>query len=205
MKYDMTSPCVNCPFRRDGFIPLRQERVEEIAEGMLSTQGHEFACHKTCGHDEDGDTTVEGDSQHCGGALIFAEKNGNATQMMRICERIGLYNASKLEPNYDLVFDDLDEMLEAHGNAMRRPTPFDRNAPVRDLTEKDAELLRRDPVPLHPSKHKHTWKVTKHGVIPGTVGVSGRGRTGPRERSCACGQTQKRDSKARKWITKEQR
>lgn len=110
----MTAPCVNCPFRREGFIPLRAERVEEIAEGMLCTQGATFACHKTTGHDDDGETTIEADSQHCGGALIFAEKNGNATQMMRICERLGMYDAHKLAPNYDLVFDDLDEMLEAH-------------------------------------------------------------------------------------------
>ena len=114
MKYDMTAPCVNCPFRREGFIPLRVERVREIAEGMLCTQGTSFACHKTTGHDDDGDTTIEPDSQHCGGALIFAEKNGNATQMMRICERLGLYDARKLVPNYDLVFDDVDEMEEAH-------------------------------------------------------------------------------------------
>lgn len=122
MKYDMTAPCVNCPFRREGFIPLRPERVEEIANGMLCTQGISFACHKTTGHDSDGDTTIDADSQHCGGALIFAEKNGNATQMMRIVERLGMYDASKLAPNYDLVFDDLDQMLEAHEShpAMRR-------------------------------------------------------------------------------------
>ena len=122
MKYDMTAPCVNCPFRRDNFIPLRAERVEEIASGMLCTQGISFACHKTTGHDSDGDTTIDPESQHCGGALIFAEKNGNATQMMRIVERLGMYDASKLAANYELVFDDLDEMLDAHANhpAMRR-------------------------------------------------------------------------------------
>ena len=117
MKYEMTGPCVNCPFRREGFIPLMAERVEEIAEGMLCTQGHTFACHKTTGYDDDGeDRVITEKSQHCGGALIFAEKNGNATQMMRICERLGMYDAHKLAPNYDLVFDDLDEMLEAHAS-----------------------------------------------------------------------------------------
>lgn len=116
MKYEMTGPCVNCPFRREGFIPLMAERVEEIAEGMLSTQGHTFACHKTTGHDDDGDRIITETSQHCGGALIFAEKNGNATQMMRICERLNMYDARKLVPNYDLVFDDLDEMLDAHAS-----------------------------------------------------------------------------------------
>ena len=110
----MTMPCGNCPFRREGFIPLRADRVVEIAEGMLCTQGTSFACHKTTGHDDDGETTIEPESQHCGGALIFAEKNGNATQMMRICERLGMYDAAKLVPHYDLVFDDVDQMVEAH-------------------------------------------------------------------------------------------
>lgn len=116
MKYDLYIPCGNCPFRREGFIPLRPDRVEEIAEGMLSTQGSEFACHKTTDHDEDGETCTTKDSLHCAGALIFAEKSGNATQMMRICERIGMYDARKFVPNYDLVFDDLDEMMTAHKN-----------------------------------------------------------------------------------------
>lgn len=118
MKYEMVKPCANCPFRREGFIPLQAERVEEIAEGMLQTQGHTFACHKTTESDPDGnDRVITNESQHCGGALIFAEKNGNATQMMRICERLGMYDARKLEPHHDLVFDDLDEMLAAHEQA----------------------------------------------------------------------------------------
>lgn len=114
MKYDMIVPCGNCPFRREGFIPLRAERVEEIASGMLCSQGHTFACHKTTSYDDDGDRITVDDSLHCAGALIFAEKNGNATQMMRIVERLGMYDASKLQPHHALVFDDLDEMLEAH-------------------------------------------------------------------------------------------
>jgi hypothetical protein len=139
MRYDVTKPCANCPFRRDGFIPLHAERVEEIAEGMLSTQGASFACHKTLKDDEDGDTVITSDSAHCAGALIFAEKNDNATQMMRICERLGVYDARKLEPHHDLVFDDLDEMLEAHaqhpinrdGRRIRKPQVSQKNAPRR--------------------------------------------------------------------------
>lgn len=109
MKFDIKKPCDDCPFRREGGIRLRRSRAEEIAEGMLSSQGSTFACHKTVDHD--GDQFTKSEEKHCAGALIFAEKNGTATQMMRIVERLGMYDASKLV-GHDDVFNDLDEMLE---------------------------------------------------------------------------------------------
>lgn len=113
MKYTQTSPCGNCPFLKEGGIRLHPERAREIADNMLSTEGATFACHKTAIDSDDENGRTEGpDSLHCAGALIFAEKNGNATQMMRICERLGMYDASKLK-NQHLVFDDLDQMLDA--------------------------------------------------------------------------------------------
>ncbi len=124
MKYTMTSPCDNCPFRRKGFIPLKSTRADQIAQLMLITAGGaggEFPCHKTtvdC-EDEDGfsDLRETKDSLHCAGALIFAEKQGSATQMMRIAERLGMYDAKALmenNPAVDEVFDTVDEMVEAH-------------------------------------------------------------------------------------------
>lgn len=141
MHYDMIKPCNNCPFKRDGFIPLRAERVEEIASGMLCSQGHTFACHKTTQHDDE-DTRVVGSSKHCAGALIFAEKNGTATQMMRIVERLGMYDARKLAPHYDLVFDDLNEMLDAHAQH-----PFNQRIKKRkhDVDAKLITQLKRRP------------------------------------------------------------
>lgn len=133
MKYTMLAPCDNCPFRRKGFVPLTSGRAAEIANLMLITAGGaggEFPCHKTTVTCEDeegfGDRRETEDSQHCAGALIFAEKNETATQMMRIAERIGMYDARKLmtdNPVVDDVFDTVDEMVEAHTNAEteRRP------------------------------------------------------------------------------------
>lgn len=37
------------------------------------------------------------DSQHCAGALIFLEKIEEPHQMMRICERLGMYDRTKLD------------------------------------------------------------------------------------------------------------
>ena len=117
MHYTMTAPCTDCPFLRDGGIRLTRGRIREIAGGMLNSQGIEFQCHKTVIWDDDEDDSVirtERD-QHCAGALIFAEKQGCATQMMRISERLGLYDAAALMANtaaMDRVFGSLSEMLK---------------------------------------------------------------------------------------------
>lgn len=95
MKYTMTNPCDACPFlntpnMKRGFS-LR--RLKEFAEG-------EFPCHQTAssveGEDGFSEYRASGKSVHCAGALIFNEKRGYANQMMRICERLGMYDASKL-------------------------------------------------------------------------------------------------------------
>lgn len=80
---------------------------------MLSPHGASFPCHKTVEYDEEGDGRATFDTEHCAGAYIFAEKNGNATQMMRIAERLGLYDHRKLK-NKDAVFDTMSEMLKAN-------------------------------------------------------------------------------------------
>lgn len=91
MNYTMTTPCAECPFLntpnfKRGFT-LR--RLKEFASG-------EFPCHKTAADTEEG-FTAKKDSLHCAGALIFNEKRHTSTQMMRICERIGLYDRRKLD------------------------------------------------------------------------------------------------------------
>jgi hypothetical protein len=112
----MTKPCPECPFLRgERAVRLTLGRIQEIAGNMLSSSGGEFHCHKTSRQ------TGDGSQRHCAGALIFAEKNGNATQMMRIAERLGFYDRTKLEGE-DLVFDDLEEM---------EASALDRDRPIR--------------------------------------------------------------------------
>ena len=94
MDYRMRRPCDSCPFLREGGIRLTRGRVREIA-GMMTAGGPgDFPCHKTTvdveGEDGENDREATPESKHCAGALIFAEKNGTATQMMRIVERLGL-------------------------------------------------------------------------------------------------------------------
>lgn len=117
MRFDLKKPCSNCPFLRIGGVRLLPARVREIAGMMLSPQGSTFACHKTTTEDDEGESIPSGDSSHCAGALIFAEVNGNATQMMRIAERLGLYKADRLMKNKTVVksvFKNLSEMLRVN-------------------------------------------------------------------------------------------
>lgn len=126
MHFDLKKPCDNCPFLRKGGIRLHRQRVLDIANGMLDSQGITFPCHKTTvdSENEDGDLVPTAKSQHCAGALIFAEKNNTATQMMRIMERLRGYDAKALMADKEtvaLVFDDVDEMLVV--NAGDEPSP----------------------------------------------------------------------------------
>lgn len=121
MKYDLTVPCDNCPFRRVGGIRLRPGRVEEVAAYATDRQGAMFACHKTARQrDEEAsedDTRVHNaKSQHCAGALIFAFKQGTMNQAARMAERIGFFDRDDLMKNQqavDDVFDSTEEMVKA--------------------------------------------------------------------------------------------
>lgn len=108
MKYELRSPCDNCPFRKDGGIRLRAGRVRELI-AATGNPGGEFACHKTT-RDKDDRRIATAESQHCAGALIFADKRGTSTQMTRIMERLGGFDVTRLK-GHDLVFDGPREML----------------------------------------------------------------------------------------------
>jgi len=94
MKYTMKSPCPQCPFRTDNRFYLRPGRVRAIAAALVRG---EFPCHKTAEHDEEGDWKRTGDEVHCAGALILLEKSGRPSQMMRIAERLGIYDRRTID------------------------------------------------------------------------------------------------------------
>ena len=122
MKYAMTNPCAKCPFRHD--IPgyLMAERAEEIAETLTTYQGV-FPCHETVDYkgadDEEGNGVVKDDSQHCAGAMIMLEHMEMPNQMMRIAERLGMYDATKLNM-WAPVFDDAEAFIEHHSSSFRK-------------------------------------------------------------------------------------
>lgn len=71
-------------------------RLEEFASGA-------FHCHKTGTTDEETDNLIATPaSKHCAGALIYLEKRHRSNQMMRIAERLGLYDRTKLNMSADV-------------------------------------------------------------------------------------------------------
>jgi len=114
MLYTLTKPCDNCPFRTNVTPYLSPERVSEIATAVLQCQGT-FTCHKTTvasSESEDGGMRDGPKAQHCAGALILLEKLERPNQMMRICERLGLYDRHKLVMGAP-VFDSFEDMEDA--------------------------------------------------------------------------------------------
>jgi hypothetical protein len=88
MNYTKTTPCSDCPFLTGTEHAYTDERLAEFASGV-------FPCHKTA-KIENNEFQATKESQHCAGALIYNEKREQSNQMMRIAERLGLYDHSKL-------------------------------------------------------------------------------------------------------------
>ena len=94
MRFNLKSPCGDCPFRNDVEPYLTVERAIEISDAICN-KDKTFSCHKTLNNKE---------KEHCAGALILLEKEDTPNQLTRIAERLGIYDRSKLNmkaPVYD--------------------------------------------------------------------------------------------------------
>jgi hypothetical protein len=92
MHYTMTTPCAQCPFLKKHASHYDVDRLNEFLSG-------EFPCHKSAELAENemgGAYEATEDSVHCAGALIALEKRDMPHQMMRIMERLGMYDRTKL-------------------------------------------------------------------------------------------------------------
>ena len=118
MKFELRTPCPKCPFRRDVKPYLRRDRAQEIADG-LTRQQQTFACHLTVKHDDDGEPRYGPHEQHCAGALIILEAMNRPNQMMRIAERMGVYDRRKLATDAP-VFGTMREFVAAQQTTKRR-------------------------------------------------------------------------------------
>lgn len=83
-------PCGNCPFRREGAIPLQEGRLQQIASDLLDDDHRTFWCHKSVhtdsggDWDDDGDYRASGQEKMCAGAAAFLMKQGRPTISMRL-------------------------------------------------------------------------------------------------------------------------
>jgi hypothetical protein len=119
--YGLTRPCANCPFRSDIRPYLTRGRVREIQQSLYG--GASFPCHLTTDwrDDDDGEGSYipTGEEIHCAGALIVMEKEGRSSQMMRIAERLGFYDAGKLDMDAP-VYASFRAMIAAQGQRGQR-------------------------------------------------------------------------------------
>lgn len=103
--FDRTKPCKSCPFRTgpEALRFLGRDRAEDIVESLVDRQ-QTFTCHDDIG-------LPERKRQHCVGAMIMLEAVNRPNQMMRISERLGGYDRTKLTGQEE-VFDNFDDWVD---------------------------------------------------------------------------------------------
>jgi hypothetical protein len=110
-KFSLRGPCADCPFRNDRPFFLTPERVDEIADSLHADLG--FSCHKTNAFDEDdGQAVVTENSRECGGVMAMLERMDRPSQVMRIGERLGMYDRHRIDSDAP-VYDSIDEWRDA--------------------------------------------------------------------------------------------
>lgn len=111
--FALRKPCIHCPFRSDRPFHLRPERAREFAEHLIYGGG--FNCHKTVefGEEDDEMQISTEKTNWCAGALITMEKSGVSNQQVRIAERLGLYDHTKLDMDAP-VYPSLDAWVESY-------------------------------------------------------------------------------------------
>lgn len=101
--FRLKRPCKNCPFRREGGVPLHPKRLEGIIHDLLSDDMATFQCHKTVEYansacwSEDGRYTPTGREAMCAGAAALLWQRGMPNVAMRLGILTGTLNIADLE------------------------------------------------------------------------------------------------------------
>lgn len=108
MRFNMTSPCINCPFRSDSNrCILEPFRAKQISESLL--KGEMFSCHETINYGRRNRKT----EKHCAGAIITLEHMDKPNNYMQIFGRLGYYIKETM--NFDApVFKTMKEFLKVN-------------------------------------------------------------------------------------------
>lgn len=123
MRYDLKTPCKNCPFRNDDtrIVFATRGRASDIEEHAYR---HGFPCHLSAEHVEDCDTP-DGESggfypgentQHCAGAIImFLKDGGSGSPWPGIDNDEELLNRLEGRIDWDApVFESTEAFLDAN-------------------------------------------------------------------------------------------
>lgn len=121
MRFDLKTPCKNCPFRTDE-TAIRfavRERAEEIEE---SAYRNGFPCHLSAEldeDDEDGGYEFGDKTQHCAGATIMYLQGGAGGNIA--FERLRPKQQAAIAERLDWhapVYGSPDEFLDSYGPAV---------------------------------------------------------------------------------------
>lgn len=112
MRFDLPSPCAECPFRCDITPFLRLERTEEIS---VAVEHQTFRCHMVAKAPQPRDKGryAKKIHQHCAGVLIIMAKMDWWGDMQQIAERLGIFHPSKLDMKAP-VYASLKDWIDAH-------------------------------------------------------------------------------------------
>lgn len=110
MKFNLTTPCKDCPFRKDIAFSLRPERAEEISQALLNDQS--FVCHKTVDYENENEDKDRSKESFCAGALIILEREGRPNYLPRIAVAFGELNFNDLDMEAP-VYSSFQEFVQA--------------------------------------------------------------------------------------------
>lgn len=125
VKFDLKTPCKNCPFRTDktGIRFACRERAEEIEE---SAYRNGFPCHLSAHDnsdedDENGGYVATENSQHCVGYIIMQIKEGYDSAWPGINNDYDLLDKLTGQVNLDApVFENSDDFFKANSKELNR-------------------------------------------------------------------------------------
>lgn len=107
VNFEMKKPCVTCPFRSDKKFFFSRGRVREIQKSL---ELYTFNCHKTVDYDDCKPVSYQ--ESHCAGALILLEKTGRPSLLMRLAQKFGWYDPTKLDMKAS-VYESFEEMAQS--------------------------------------------------------------------------------------------
>jgi hypothetical protein len=106
--FDLTRPCVNCPFRvgQGSRFQLAPERLQGIINAVA------FQCHKTVDYSDE-EPRAGDKPQQCAGLMAVLHRSNRHNQIMQVAERLGAFDSNKLDPEAE-AYASIEETLAAH-------------------------------------------------------------------------------------------
>jgi hypothetical protein len=129
--FNLTKPCVTCPFRKGQGERFQLKSLNEIITASA------FQCHKTV--DYSGNKPRPGNKpQQCAGLMSVLHREGCPNQIMQVGERLGGFDPGRLD--HTETYTTLDEVFQAHGCPNELPSYYARPQHPQSIQEISAEF-----------------------------------------------------------------